>query len=162
RRPGVDRHEPLVDGDDGRAGPGLVELLPQQGLTVPAPGLGERPPLLVGERRPAHPAHRLGVEELLLRALLVEAEPGGERGGAGDPRGPPGVEGGQLDGGTVAHQSPSGTATVPAVPSTTTGAPSVRAVRAPAAPATAGIPSSRATMAAWLSIPPVSVTTAAA
>src|SRR3970040_3124874 len=40
--------------------------------------------------------------------------------------------------------------------------PSLIAAVAPVAPTTAGIPYSRATMAQWLSSPPVSVTTAAA
>ena len=51
--------------------------------------------------------------------------------------------------------------TVPRVPSTRTGRPLGTTANAPAAPTTAGMPSSRATMAACESRPPVSVTTAA-
>src|SRR5207244_11630773 len=52
--------------------------------------------------------------------------------------------------------SPSGT-TVPASPSTVTRSPSRSALVAPATPNAAGIPSSRATIAAWHMIPPTSI-----
>ncbi len=53
-------------------------------------------------------------------------------------------------------------ATVPLAPSSVTICPSVTEWVAVCVPLTAGMPYSRATMAAWESCPPVSATTAAA
>src|SRR5699024_1565556 len=130
---------------------------------VAAPtGVGEEPSGGAVELGPTHPAVRLRIEQVLLDVHLIEAPASGDPAAVGEPEQEDAVQHQQLGLRHVRQQSPATAVTRPVAPSTRTRCPSDSAVRAPAAPTTAGMPASRATIAAWQSIPPTSVTTAAA